>query len=560
MLEFPSVITSAVTAARAQGVTLKLATLRDAISYALLNMPYSQAMFSARSGRLDSFPTNPPKFLTEAASRFKLDSQQLESWLTPTAGNAIRQSAYFTVGTSPKLVVDENGEVNGSDECVGQPLFRFVYSGRADTQAWGYCWAEAPSQEEVARVLRAAIAKSGGDVELVCPATVAKEYAECLNALHSNDGVTCRRPDSRKEMARSDVLGFDSQMMWINWRLHDMGEGNPAPQEIIEANQNDVFPIYRENPRDRSLERLHEGYSIAKRICRGRGRVPEVQLALRKSLPHGAPQAVGGVLPQSLDAVDCLITELSENPYWIYDEDRLQIAYMIKAWEITPGSHRELCERAIGAAVFEFCLKFGGMSNDFSQLYLVNTMFGWHHAYGRLMTGWCLREVVEGFASGNDILHMRALKLTLVEVSQGPWLKAFPLQGGLEEHLKSGSGIHDIVFSNHFHSNRGGNREPKWVVDAVIRHASRVLRRDWRLFGWSSQSEKARALSKSPDRWFDYMEPIAFLGEGGSQLDVDLAPWIEQANAALEKWGAGCRISEARLTNPMELLQEDELA
>jgi len=75
-MSITTLVPSVVARARSLGVKLKLSSLRDAISYALLDMPYSQAVFSERSGRAIDVVLPPPHF-REAAERFNLDPLQL---------------------------------------------------------------------------------------------------------------------------------------------------------------------------------------------------------------------------------------------------------------------------------------------------------------------------------------------------------------------------------------------------------------------------------------------------------------------------------------------------
>ncbi len=79
--------------ARALGITLKSSSLRDAISYALLDRPYNIAAFSARQGRADPIVL-PPPHLIAAAERFRIDAGLLGRAVDLGMGDAHDEPAY----------------------------------------------------------------------------------------------------------------------------------------------------------------------------------------------------------------------------------------------------------------------------------------------------------------------------------------------------------------------------------------------------------------------------------------------------------------------------------
>ena len=70
-MSIETIVPSIVAIARSYGVKLKLSSLRDAISYALLDMPYSQAVFSERNGRALEI-VFPPQYIRTATDRYHI--------------------------------------------------------------------------------------------------------------------------------------------------------------------------------------------------------------------------------------------------------------------------------------------------------------------------------------------------------------------------------------------------------------------------------------------------------------------------------------------------------
>lgn len=90
MSSFVSFAQSAVRAARGGDCSVKLASLRDAISYALFNIPYSEAVFTERGGRLPPFDPLEPVFLSAAAARYGIAYEDLGRCRPRTWGTSVR--------------------------------------------------------------------------------------------------------------------------------------------------------------------------------------------------------------------------------------------------------------------------------------------------------------------------------------------------------------------------------------------------------------------------------------------------------------------------------------
>lgn len=565
MSSFVSFAQSAVRAARDTQCAMKLASLRDAISYALFNIPYSQATFTERSGRLPSFYPLAPPFLSAAATRFGIAETDLGAWLRD-AKDVGREALeiYVQLTLDGRHAVDANGEIQSRTfDVFGEPRH---YPGRVHQLAiqtlpkgkmWCRWWGHAPACAEIADAIADAVRPLGSEVTIVCSRDFRDARSDLGAALRSR-GVesSWRARKGPSENARSAQHGGAEVMYWIACGMSDLGEGGFSDAELVRAAGRVVeIPPQGDEPSDpHYLARLELGKdTIAGRICMGRGRSPAIQRELRAHVPDEAPQATLGALPPAVDSVDLVLDRLTYDPRWLYDKDLAAIAAEVQEWEATAPDEREDVEWSLGLLVLSALVDW----SEGLRLYEVTSLFGEKHAYGTLLENATAAVLsngawshVIGAGRARDVhgaIRGAVLVLDVVQTGAGRGLKRVPLQEELSR-LLANAGLGTVHFPRYIE--RAWRRDAELVNGRVITLAVDVLVGRDRPHKCTQPKHK-RDLSASmtphlPSRF----HPIVLTGgpEPGEVMSFpSLQPWVEQVNDALASWGAGCRLSGARI-------------
>jgi hypothetical protein len=563
---------------------MKLASLRDAISYALFNIPYSQAVFTERGGRLPQFDPLAPVFLGAAAARFGIAETDLGAWLGD-AKYAGREALeiYVQMTVDERHAVDANGEIQARtyDE-FGEPR---RYPGRVHQLAvqalpkgkmWCRWWGHAPSSSEIAEAIADAVRSLGSEVAIVC----SRDFRDALSDLGEElreRGVesSWRARKNPSENARSAQHGGADVLYWITCGMRDLGEGGFSENELEGAAGRVVeIPPQCDEPSDpHYLARLTLGKeTIAGRICMARGRSPAIQRELREHVPRDSPQATLGNLPASVNAVEVVLDRLTLDSRWLYDEDLAAIAAYVQEWEETEDHERADVEWNLGLEVLSTLVAW----SQALSLHSVTSMFGWKHAYSTLMenaASWVLSngvwsDVFRTAQARNAAFALRSrsrrvdmvttstcsgairgavLMMDVEQVGTGRGLKRVPLQEELGR-LLANAGLGTAHFSRYVI--RAREKDDKKVNSIVIELAVDVLAGRDRPHKCTQPKHK-RDLSASvtpdiPSRF----QPVVLTGgpEPGETVHFpSLNPWIEQVNDSLATWGAGYRLNGATI-------------
>lgn len=584
MSSFVSFAQSAVRAARDSQCTMKLASLRDAVAYALFKIPYSQAVFTERGGRLPPFDPLAPPFLSAASDRFGIAETDLGDWLRD-GKNAGRKSQeiYVQLNVDERRAVDANGEIQErAYDAFGEPL---RYPGRVHQLAiqtlpsgkmWCRWWGHSPSSAEIAEAIAEALSKVASEVTIVCSRDFRTAQADLGAALRARRvDLRWRARNSPSENARSAQRGGADVMYWISSGMRDMGEGGFSVDELEGAAGRVVeIPPQCDEPSDPNyLGRLKLGKeTIAGRICMARGRSPAIQREIREHVPIDAPQATLGKLPASMNAVDVVLDRLTIDSRWLYDEDLAAIAAWVKEWESAEDDERADVEWSLGLEVISTLVAW----SEALRLHSVTSMFGWKHAYSTLMENATSRVLSNGVWSDvfrtsqarNAAFALRSrsrrvdlvspparsgairgavLVLDVEQAGPGRGLKRVPLQEELGRLLAE-EGMGTVHYSRYVQ--RAWQHDDRTANSRVIELAVDVLAGRDRPHKCTQPKHK-RDLSASvtpnvPSRF----QPIVLTGGPEPGEDVSfpsLNPWVDKVNAALAKWGAGCRMKGATI-------------
>lgn len=602
-MNFVEFVASVRRIARDGGLRLPMAKLNDAISIAYFNKHYAPCIAAERAGKLGSLPDTPP-FVSVAAQRYGVDRGVLLRVIRIAQGAAQAPHAtglgdshgkarvplalnerhpqqrmlcekaeselYVSFGPMTRVAVADDGVLFVADTSIADPAFRLAIARGADGLVLMRLWQNEPPCEEVAGAI-----KEG---------TLYLENAEEPRLLATSANL-CRSPvmvlASQLLDRQASVRGRGAKPLVALIRYADqfparlimhLGLQAEGPPTLAELGQS--FPdtpgwiaLPWGAPPSSPTRRTSEWIACAERITLARGRDPREGWGRMWRNPSAAPRNTHAAAVPEADPLDSIEATLLRGPQY-FDYVVRRLASDFRRWQSASNAVQQAdieqdVVRWVVDELIVLSFEVPGISLD-TILFLIIKNFGHNGVWVHRLNQWMADAFAAGFFLSSKRIQTYWLRIGFAPIaahSVQPGIRRLPELPMLLESL-AGEGYTSRLIINQREKWGDGSRQ-HFLEDETTRRKSSAVRlgllalsgpMSWEQVGRVDRSSKAGVLGTPVDRgalhgdwWFPVAALDSVLPTGGDS-QRSLRAWCEKANASLEKWRAGARITVAELT------------